>query len=92
MTIKMTAKGIAVKIDAVCKAVKPPPINRTAASKPSIDAQNIFCPFGASCRPPEVNVSTTNEPESEDVTKKLATKITVRIEENVVNGYCSKRW
>ncbi len=91
MIIKITAKGIAVKIDAVCKAVNPPPTSNTAASKPSIDAQKIFCPLGASCLPPEVNVSTTNEPESEEVTKKLATKITVNIEENVVSGYCSSR-
>lgn len=89
--MRINAKGIAVRIDAVCKAVNPPPINRTAASRPSIDAQNIFCPLGASCRPPEVNVSTTNEPESDEVTKKLATNITVKIDENVVSGYCSKR-
>lgn len=92
MIIKITAKGIAVRIEAVCKAVNPPPTNNTAANKPSIDAQNIFWPFGASCLPPDVKVSTTNEPESEEVTKKLATKITVKIDEKVVSGYCSKRW
>ena len=91
MIIKIKANGIAVNIDAVCKAVNPPPINKTAASKPSIDAQKIFCPLGASWRPPDVNVSTTNDPESDDVTKKLATKITVKIDEKIVKGYCSSK-
>lgn len=48
MIINITANGIAVRIDAVRRAVKPPPINKTAANKPSIDAQKIFCPLGAS--------------------------------------------
>ena len=91
MIIIIIAKGNPVRMVAVCKAVNPPPINKTAATNPSIDAQNIFCPFGASCRPPEVSVSTTKDPESEEVIKKLATNITVIIEVKVVKGYCSNK-
>ena len=68
--------GKAERMEAVCKAVRPPPMSSTEATIPSIEAQNIFCPFGALCLPPEVSVSTTNEPESEDVIKKLATSKT----------------
>lgn len=84
MTIIIMAKGTPVSIEAVCKAVNPPPINKIEAISPSIVAQNIFCPFGASCLPPEVNISTTNDPESDEVTKKLATRITVTTEANLV--------
>ncbi len=50
-----------------------------------------FVPLGESCLPPDVRVSTTKEPESEEVTKKLATNKTVTTEAKVVKGYCSKR-
>lgn len=85
------AKGNPESIVAAFNAVNPPPINKIAATNPSIDAQNIFCPFGASCRPPEVSVSTTKDPESEDVIKKLATSIMVTTEVKVVKGYCSNK-
>lgn len=70
--------GSPERMEAVCKAVRPPPISNTEATSPSIEAQNIFCPLGALCLPPEVSVSTTNEPESEEVIKKLATSKTAR--------------
>jgi hypothetical protein len=41
-------------------------------------AQNILCPTGASL-PPEVKLSTTKDPESEEVTKKPAIKIIAMI-------------
>ncbi len=44
---------------------------RIAATAPSARAQNIRCPTGASIFPPDVKLSTTNDPESDEVTKKL---------------------
>ena len=91
MTMMSKANGSPVNMDAVCKAVNPPPNKRTPAIKPSIVAQNIFWNVGASCLPPEVKVSTTKDPESEDVTKKEVTNNIVKIEEKVVNGNCSNK-
>jgi hypothetical protein len=42
-------------------------------------AQNILCPTGASILPPEVKLSTTKDPESEEVTKNPAIKIIAMI-------------
>ena len=56
-------KGSPVIIDAVCSAPKPQPISNTAATAPSVPAQKIRCPTGESSFPPEVNASTTRDPE-----------------------------
>lgn len=74
---------------AVCRAVSHQAINRILATIHCMDAQNTFCHFGELCLPHEVRVSTTNDPESEEVIKKLATKITVMKELKKARGYCS---
>jgi len=65
------ANGNPVIIVAVCKATSPPPISRVAATTPSIIAQNNLDVSGGSGFPPEVIISITMDPESEDVTKKV---------------------
>ena len=50
-------------------AVNPPPNKSAMATNPSIKAQKIRCPTGASNFPPEVILSITKEPLSEEVTK-----------------------
>jgi hypothetical protein len=65
--------GSAVAIDAVCSAVSdpaPPASSNTAAATPSRVAQYTRVGFGGSRSPPEVRMSITSDPESEDVTKK----------------------
>ena len=59
--------------EAVCMAANPPPSNSAMATKPSIKAQKIRCPTGASNFPPEVILSITKEPLSEEVTKNTET-------------------
>ncbi len=82
----MTAKGSPVTMVAVCKASKPPPIKRTAATEPSVTAQKIRCPTGASIFPPEVKLSTTKEPESDEVIKNPAIRITATTLMTIANG------
>lgn len=56
-------------IEAACKASNPPATNNAAATTPSRTAQKILCQTGLFSLPPLEIVSTTNEPESEEVTK-----------------------
>ena len=90
MISKIKAKGSPVTIDAVCKACKPPPTKRTAAIVPSAKAQKIRWPIGESIFPPEVRLSTTKEPESEEVTKNPAINITPITLSAVAKGNCSR--
>jgi len=62
-----------VAIAIVCKAVKPPAINKIEATIPSVDAQNILWITGGLGFPPAVIMSMTSEPESEEVTKNVTT-------------------
>ena len=72
--IKMTNKNkIPVLTEAVCMADSPPPTKRAIATAPSIKAHKMRCPTGASSFPPAVMLSITNEPLSDEVTKKTAT-------------------
>ena len=54
-------------------AASPPPNKSAMATKPSIKAQKMRCPTGASNFPPEVILSITKEPLSEEVTKNTET-------------------
>lgn len=54
-------------------AAKPPPNKSAMATKPSIKAQKMRWPTGAFNFPPEVILSMTNEPLSEEVTKNTET-------------------
>src|SRR5690606_8255629 len=87
MAIKIiTAKGNALTMAAVCKAVKPPAISSTAATAPSVTTQKERCHHGVSLRPPAASESITNDPESDDVTKKVIINKTVNEETNSVKG------
>ena len=55
------------------RAARPPARSNTAAITPSLTAQNTRCQIGGSGSPPDVSISTTKDPESEDVMKKIAT-------------------
>src|SRR5690606_5346789 len=85
----ITANGKALTIAAVCNALKPPAISNTAATAPSVTTQNVRCHHGVSLRPPAASESITNEPESDEVTKKVMINTTVNDETIWVNGNCS---
>ena len=66
--------------EAVCMALSPPPKSRAIATAPSVRAHKILCPTGASSFPPEVILSITNEPLSDEVTKNTDTiKIPIKL-------------
>jgi hypothetical protein len=64
-------KGSALLMAAVCKALNPPKSSKTEATTPSEIAQNILCQTGGFSFPPEVMISMTSDPESEEVTKNV---------------------
>lgn len=69
---KITVNGKAVEITPACSActASVPPIHSSAtATAPSSTAQNTRCNTGESNLPPEVILSMTSEPESDDVIK-----------------------
>ena len=68
--------GSPVTKEPVCKAINPPPINNTAATAPSKSAQKIRNFTGVCSLPPLDIKSMTNEPLSEEVTKKTTPVIT----------------
>ena len=68
----MKTKGNAIEIDPdcmACKAAEPPPTNKAMATNPCITAHITLCLLGVLFFPPEVILSITNEPESDEVTK-----------------------
>ena len=71
MTSTMTPKSTHSVIVTACIASSPPHSKRILAATHCNVAQKTFWNRGESCRPPEVMVSTTYEPLSEEVTKKL---------------------
>ncbi len=83
---RISAKGKPAVMATVCKATRPPPAKRTAATTPSVRAQNTRCATGGSRFPPAVMMSITNEPESEDVTKKTNTRTILSIDVIVAKG------
>ena len=86
ITTRISANANPVMVVADCNAVSPPYKSKMEAIIPSMLAQNIFCTLGASCRPPEVKVSTTIDPLSDEITKKLATNKIANTELRVTNG------
>ncbi len=84
--IKIRVNGRPVAIEALCNAVSRPPNNSAIAHTPSIAAQKMRCATGELSVPPDVRWSTTNEPESEEVTKKITTRVTPTKEVTAVNG------
>ena len=75
--------GSAVVIAPACRALRtvlPPPNSSTAATRPSMLAQKMRCATGACSLPPAVIVSMTSDPESEDVIKKISSRITANAE------------
>ena len=87
----MSKKRIPVLTEAVCMAVNPPPNKSAIATKPSIKAQKIRRPTGASSFPPEVILSMTKEPLSEEVTKNTETIKIPMILVKVYNGNAFKK-
>src|SRR5690606_1542961 len=85
-TSMMMAKGSAEAIVADCNAPRPPAISSTMATSPSIVHQKTRCMVVVSVSPPAAIVSTTSEPESEDVTKNTVTRITAMVEVTVGSG------
>ncbi len=73
ITKRINKKRIPVLTEAVCMAANPPPSKSAIATKPSIKAQKIRCATGASNFPPEVILSITKDPLSEEVTKNTET-------------------
>ncbi len=71
---------------AVWRATSPPPIRRTAATNPSMIAQNSLESTGGLGFPPEVMMSMTMEPESDEVTKKVTMTIMARLDVKEARG------
>src|SRR5690606_17306914 len=69
MTSITTANGNPVSTEPACKAVRPPAINSAAATAPCKVTQNTRCTTGVFSSPPALMLSTTSEPESDEVTK-----------------------
>ena len=63
--------GNPAEIEADCKALSPPAKSKTAAAAPSDTPQNIRFATGGFGLPPEVTMSSTNDPESDEVIKKM---------------------
>ena len=85
------AKGRALLMAAVCNAFSPPATKSTDATTPSEIAQKTLCQVGGFGLPPEVIMSITNEPESDDVTKKVITNSVANNETIVAQGSLSKK-
>ena len=83
------AKGSALMIDPDCSAGSPPASSSAAATTPSVTAQKIRCHTGGSSLPPEVIMSITSEPESDEVTKKVIINKVATSDIRVDQGSCS---
>src|SRR5699024_6256058 len=88
---RITEKGRALAMVAVCSAAKPPPINRAMATKPVEEAQKMRCHTGVSVLPPEASISNTKEPESAEVMKNKITINTATIDSRLEKGKRSKK-
>src|SRR5690606_7820276 len=88
----MTVKGKALATVADCSAAKPPASRREAATTPSITHQKTRWPVVVWVSPPAAMESTTSDPESEEVMKKMATRIMASVEVRPLKGRYSKKW
>ena len=84
-------KGKAAAIVADCKAANPPVSSRTAATTPSRTAQKNRCQSGGVSAPPDASVAFTSEPESDEVTKKVVTRMIASTEVMALNGKLSRK-
>ncbi len=87
---KIRQKGRPILIVAVCNAFRPPKLNNTAATVPSVIAQKTFVRF-VGFKLPELRISITREAESDEVMKKSTTDVVTRIFNTVANGNGSKK-
>jgi hypothetical protein len=85
-----TVNGRAAASVAVCSAPRPPASSRVAASRPSTTAQKTRWHVGDASWPPLVSMSTTSEPESEEVTKKVATSSVASTDVSPASGSCRR--
>src|SRR5690606_33283290 len=86
----MIVNGKALAIVIVCNAPKPQAKSKIIATIPSPLAQNIRCHAGVSSRPFEHNISTTIEPESDEVTKNTTTISVATKLKKPLHGNCSR--
>src|ERR671911_123932 len=86
-----TAKGSPAVIEAVCRAASPPTSSSTAATAPSRIAQKSRDCHSGSGSPPLVSISTTKDPESEDVAKNSTTTTIATTEDGEPDGRCPHR-
>ena len=87
---RITLNGSAVISEPACREVRPPESSSAAASRPSSSAHSTRDHIGGFGCPPEASMSTTSEPESEEVTKKTATRTMPSTDSSWVAGNCSK--
>lgn len=87
MTIE---NGNALAMVAACNDSSPPATSNAIARPPTSSAQKIRCQTGDSSSPFEVSMSITKAPESAEVTKNSATRMTASEEVSMVSGRCSR--
>lgn len=77
MNIKTTEKGIAIDVEAVCNAVRPPNNNIKPATHPMIAPQKIRSAIGGCFFPRQRMVQMTSVAESEEVINQVAINMVV---------------
>src|SRR5699024_4877516 len=87
---RMMLNGSAVISEPACMEVSPPESRSAAASRPSSSAHSTRDQIGGFGWPPEASMSTTSEPESEEVMQKIATMMMPSTDSSCVAGNCSK--
>ena len=90
-TSSTAENGSAEAMVADCSACRPPASISAIATRPSEPAQKIRCHTGVSSWPPEASMSTTMEPESEEVTKNTTTIRVATPEIKPDQGNCSRK-
>src|SRR5690625_3333358 len=88
---KTTENGKALAKVAVCNACSPSAKSKAIAITPMLKAQNKRCHTGVVSLPPEASISTTNAPESAEVTKNTNTISTATKLRTLAKGNCSKK-
>src|SRR5699024_5264000 len=82
--------GRALIGDPACRDVSPPESGSAADSTPSSSAHSTRDQIGGVGWPPEASMSTTREPESEEGTKKTATRMVPSTDSSGGAGDCSE--
>ena len=77
MNIKITEKGIAIDVEAVCNAVRPPNNNNKPATHPMTAPQKIRSAVGGRFFPRQRMVQMTSVAESEEVINQVAINMVV---------------